>query len=266
MKPVIVSAPFGNYPGIIKKVTGADFTPTMGTFTARPRGMWDKPYGSRLLRILLTLRYSPTFKSWKNKIGLKNPGVRWLQDQVHKGKIDVRDKIVSIYGWDMREWEILARAMNDIRPMYVEVNASCPNVDKPPFTEDLFHMLDHSGLRTIVKLPPVGYRNVARMAWVNGITTFHATNTLPTPKGGLSGKALKPVAMEVVKDLRALYPKATIIGGGGVSTVEDALDFRACGADHVAVGSMLFNPFNWRGLRKIEEALNHGNTLREILA
>lgn len=266
MKPVIVSAPFGNYPNLLRRLTGADFTPTMGTFTANPRGMWDKPYGSRLLRILLTLRYSPTFKSWKNKIGLKNPGVRWLQERVHSKKLAVDDKIVSIFGWDMHEWEILARAMNDIRPMYVEVNASCPNVDKPPFTVELFQMLDSFGLRTIVKLPPVGYRNLAEMAWTSGVRAFHATNTLPTPKGGLSGKALKPVALEVVRDLRMRFPLATIIGGGGISTPDDAMEFQERGANHVAVGSMLFNPFNWRKVRAIQEATTRGNTLMEVLA
>ncbi len=266
MKPVIVSAPFGNYPRLIGRLTGADFTPTMGTFTSQPRGFRTKPYGGRVTRVLLTLRYSPTFKSWKNKIGLKNPGVRWLQDQVHSKKLTVDDKIVSIYGWDMYEWEVLARAMDDIRPLAVEVNASCPNVDKPPFTDELFRMLEHSGLRTVVKLPPVGYRAVLEMAYSNGVRIFHATNTLPTPKGGLSGKALKPVALDVVQDIRNRYPDVTIIGGGGITGPEDALEFQERGANHVAVGSMLFNPLNWGKLRKIEEAVSRGNTLMEILS
>lgn len=266
MKPLIVSAPFGNYPKFLQTVTGADFTPTMGTFTAQPRGFFTKPYGGRITRLLLTLRYSPTFQSWKNKLGLKNPGVRWLQTQVETKKISVHDKIVSIFGWDMHEWEILVRAMADIRPLAVEVNASCPNVDKPPFDPSLFKLLAHTGLKTVVKVPPVGYRGIADMAYNNGVRYFHATNTLPTPKGGLSGKVLKPVALEVVKDIKSRYPDVTVIGGGGISTPEDALAFLERGADHVAIGSMLFNPWNWKKVVKIQEAVDRGGVLKEVLA
>lgn len=266
MKSLIVSAPFGNYPAIIKKLTGADFTPTMGTFTAEPRGFTTKPYGGRLTRILLTLRYSPTFRSWKNKLGLKNPGIKWLQEQVASKKIDVSDKIVSIYGWSTHEWEVLVRAMSHIKPLAVEVNASCPNVDKLPFDSSLYQMLNAAKIKTIVKLPPVGYRNIAEMAYLNGVQTFHATNTLPTPKGGLSGKALLPIALDVVRDLRLRYSAATIIGGGGITEAEDALKFTDRGANHVAIGSMLFNPFNWKNVSNIQEAVSRGAVLSEVLA
>ncbi len=265
MKPLIVSAPFGNYPVIVKKLTGADFTPTMGTFTAMPRGFFVKPYGGRLTRIALTLRYSPTFKSWKNKLGLKNPGVDWLEQRVHEKKIDVSDRIVSIYGWTMPEWERLVGAMARIRPLAVEINASCPNVDKPPFTQDLFKILGRNGLRTIVKLPPTGYRGVLEMAYLAGMRAFHATNTLPTPNGGLSGKALLPVALDVVKDIRTRYPDAIIISGGGITDVDDALKFQERGANHVVVGSMLFNPWNWQKVKQIEDVLVRSNTLVEAL-
>lgn len=266
MKPLIISAPFGNYPYWLASLTGTtEFTPTMGTFTAMPRGFWTKPYGGRLARIILTLRYSPTFQSWKNKLGLKNPGVEWLRQKVHAKKIDVSDRIVSIYGWTMGEWESLVAAMADIKPMAVEVNASCPNVDKPPFTQELFTMLNRLGLRTIVKIPPIGYRSIVEMAISAGITTFHATNTLPTPKGGLSGKALLPVALDVVKDLRLHYPNIVIIGGGGITDVDDALKFLERGANHVAIGSMLFNPFNFKKVKLIQEAVRRNNDLTEVL-
>ena len=268
MHPLIVSAPFGNYHKFLGRVIGTDFTPTLGTFTWERRGFWTKPYGGPLTRLLLTLRYSPTFKSWKNRIGLKNPGIRSLvalPSFSYTPNIKVSDKIISIYGWDMGEWVNLLQVCRDFKPLAVEINASCPNVHKPPFSGELFRLGVQYGLNLIVKLPPVGFQKIAAMAWAEGVRTFHATNTLPTPKGGLSGKALLPVALEAVRQLREAYPEAKIIGGGGITTLEDAQEFRARGANHVAVGSVLFSPWRWREVRKIAGAMTQATTLEDAL-
>lgn len=278
MQPLIVSAPFGNYYRFLGRVIGHDFTPTLGTFTWERRGYWTKPYGGLLTRMLLTLRYSPTFQSWKNRIGLKNPGLRSLvQHQTicsHTGThlgftaregLGLGDKILSIYGWNMEEWNNLLGVCKDLKPLAVEINASCPNVHKPPFSGELFVKAVRTGLPVVVKLPPVGFQKIAAMAWGEGVRTFHATNTLPTPKGGLSGKALLPVALEAVRQLRDAYPDAKIIGGGGITTLEDAQEFRARGANHVAVGSVLFSPWRWRAVKKIALTMAAYRDLEGIL-
>lgn len=278
MHPLVVSAPFGNYHRFLAKVIGPDFTPTLGTFTWEKRGWFTKPFGNPIMRMLLTLRYSPTFKSWKNRIGLKNPGIRSLTKYqvrcgytddhvgfVPKDGLDLSTKIISIYGWNMEEWGNLISVCKDLKPLGIEINASCPNVHKPPFSNSLFAKALQANAEVVVKLPPVGFQKIAAMAWAEGVRTFHATNTLPTPKGGLSGKALLPVALEAVRQLRETYPTATIIGGGGVTTLEDALEFKAKGANRVAVGSVLFTPWRWGAVRKIAAALEQAKTVEDAL-
>ncbi len=265
MENLIVSAPFGNYHRLLRFLTGASFTPTLGTFTAEPRGFWDPPYGGRFLRVAMTLRYSPAFRSWKNKIGLKNPGAEWLQKQVNAQKINVKDKIVSIYGFCDMDWWRLAQVMRDIRPLAVEVNASCPNVNKPPFNPTLLADLHRYGQQVIVKVPPVNYMPIVKMCRAAGVRIFHATNTLPTPRGGLSGKALLPVALDAVRTIRAAYPDVQIIGGGGITCVEDAEKFTESGADKVALGTMLFTPWYWKRVKDIAHTMDRQASLREVL-
>lgn len=252
MKPLVVSCPFGNYYCFLRVVTGADFTPTLGTFTWLPRGFFDKPYGGRFLRVLLSVRYSFMFKSWRNRIGLKNPGIRQLQNKVLRSKkCTVHDKIISIYGWTDREWKNLLESIRKMEPLAVELNLSCPNVKKPPFTSDLFKRAMDTGVKVIGKIPPVNYRHLVEMAYKEGVRTFHATNTLPTPFGGMSGKSLKPIALDAVSYLRDNYPDLYIIGGGGITRKEDAKEFREVGANSVAIGTMLFNPLNWLYVKEL---------------
>lgn len=273
IKQLVVSAPFGNYHRLLRRLTAADFTPTLGTFTWERRGFWTKPYGGPITRLLLSVRYSPLFRSWRNKIGLKNPGINWLLNHTetldNKGSrvpgIYAHDKIVSIYGWTEAEWYNLISACRDIMPLAIEINASCPNVHKPPFTSDIFKTAVNSGLRTIVKLPPIGFQKIAEMAYGSGIRTFHATNTLPTPRGGISGKILLPIALEAVRQLRERYHDVTIIGGGGITSEIDAISFVERGADHVAIGSMLFNPLNWSKVEKIASTILTLTNLKDAL-
>src|SRR5690606_12013187 len=96
----------------------------------------------------------------------------------------------------------------------------------------------------IAKLPPVNYSLLAEQAIAQGVRTFHCCNTLPSPGGGVSGKPLKPVALQCIRDLRARYAslQLTILGGGGITTPADIDDYAAAGADHFAVGTKVMNP------------------------
>lgn len=123
-------------------------------------------------------------------------------------------------------------------------NVSCPNVGHLSVPEDLFEkaVAQLGQGRVIVKLPPVSWWETFQLAVSSGVRTFHATNTLPVPAGGLSGKALKRVAIDAVKRIKDAHPAVTVIGGGGITTPEDVLDFKRAGADHFAVGSAFLNP------------------------
>lgn len=267
MRSVVISAPFGNYGRFLSYLTGTDsFTPTLGTFTWQERGFWTKPYGGRFARLALTLRYNPAYKVWRNRLGLKNPGFPWLADQVINHKLNLAGKIVSIYGFNDLEWCNLRQkmeAMGKACPGFVEINASCPNVSKPPFKQ--YHFDKFGIATTIVKIPPVNYRPIVEMAYAAGVRHFHAVNTLPTPAGGMSGKVLLPLALDAVAAIRKEYPDSVIIGGGGISSVEDAYAFRERGANMVALGSMLFSPRNWSKVKKIVDAMDGYDKLAGVL-
>lgn len=92
-----------------------------------------------------------------------------------------------------------------------------------------------------------------------GIRYFHLCNTLPTPKGGMSGKVLKPYSLQAIEEFRK-WKDVKLIGGGGITSLKDVEDYIQAGADHVSVASMLFNPLNWLKLKNFVEYLEMKNT------
>lgn len=249
LQRLIVSCPFGNYvnvPGV---------SSTLGTFTrfARRTGR-DSQYNERLWwlglgwRLLRTLRYSSTHQGWINQIGLRNPGIDHLSP-AH----GTYDKIVSIHGFNVVDWEYLLRRCVYLRPAAVELNLSCPNVE--PATLELAKQVVRlaacwfrgdnytSATELIVKLPPVNTRAWAlELLSVSPNLILHCCNTLPVPgRGGLSGQY--ELVRMIVENVRRSVPDCVkIIAGGGVRSVAEVLGYREVGADHVAVGSLLFNP------------------------
>jgi len=234
LKRLVISAPFGNY------IQPQGCTPTLGTFTAarRPGRMW---------RIIKTVRYYRRLKAWVNQIGLRNPGMPWLVERVEAGRISVADKIVSIHGFCDEDWIDLLEQIEEIRPLAVELNMSCPNIGEINWPDSLFHRALATTVAVIVKLPPVHYRLMVERALEAGIRAFHCCNTLPVPAGGMSGKPLKPFSIQCIRDVReqlagGLAAELTIIGGGGVTHPGDMDDYEAAGATHFAVGTKVFHP------------------------
>lgn len=236
LKPFVVSAPFGNWFGY------PNATSTLGTYTLNYRG--GRLY--RLWRCLRTLRYSRSASGWVNKLGLPNPGIDSLEE--------ITDQIVSIHGFDREEWIALAEKIRNKPIQTVEFNLSCPNVGHKHAINDVIPAISwllSSGLHIITKLPPVRWMELAEPLHNIGVTTFHCCNTLPTPRGGLSGKSLKPLSLWAVSEIKQKWPDVKVIGGGGVTHQQDVDDYRNAGADHVAIGSVLFNPLNWRRVRRM---------------
>lgn len=272
MKNVIISAPFGNY------LHFANATRTLGTFTLHPRGglLW------RIWRVAWTVRYYPSLGAWRNRLGLPNPGIDslWGHGRAPDPRPDVSDALISVKGMDNHSWCILARKVHGLQPLGLEMNASCPNCPgedvtdyarafaqvrqicnqdggvnagirmghEPPETQPMQPM-PMRPIEVIVKLPPVYYDDLVRRALDAGITVFHCCNTLPVPGGGMSGKPLQPLALRCIEDVRRMADRAGIgvrvIGGGGVTGVEDAARFYAAGATNIAIGSALFLPWRW---------------------
>ena len=234
LRPLIVSAPFGNY------VRPAGATATLGTFT-----LHDRP--GRPWRIVKTVRYYPRLKAWVNRIGLRNPGIDSVVRKAEAGKLDVSDKLISIHGFDEQQWLALLARTAGLRPLGIELNLSCPNVGELSWPRGLFAAaVEAAGpaeTRVVAKLPPVNYVAMADAAWAAGVRAFHACNTLPVPAGGMSGKPLMPLSLRCVAWLRERFgPEATIIGGGGVTRPDDVDAYADAGADRVAIGTKAMNP------------------------
>ena len=248
LQPIIISAPFGNW------IQPKGSTPTLGTFTVENRG----GIPTRLWRMLRTLR--PVFRAgaWLNKMRLPNGGLKSLIKAWVKDQDAYRNCIISIHGFDYEEWDHLISLAYGLRPLAIELNISCPNVEAvtlegvaglAAIVQKHYREVPES-MPIIAKLPPIRWMTYAQPLWDVGVKHFHACNTIWTPGGGMSGKPLMPYSLWAVEELCYVFPGATVIGGGGVTCYNDVLRYRSAGAKHVAVGGHLFNPLTWSKVGK----------------
>lgn len=241
MHRLVISAPFGNYLKFHRT------TPTWGSYTVMPRG----GFWRRVWKVLTTVRYDPATGAWYNRLGLPNPGLGAVR-RVPAGVI------LSLYGFARLEWVVMLERAWDVGARVVELNLSCPNVayswESPPSRADLAGFPG----TVIAKLSPVGYRKVGEALYARGVRHFHLCNTMPAgDRGGQSGKPLTRYALDAVRWFRTM-PGVELIGGGGVTGLDDVKRFVDAGADRVSVGSMLFNPLNWFKIRGFVDYLDGG--------
>jgi len=248
LEPTVIAAPFGNY------IQPEGATATLGTFTAERRP-------GRIKQVIKTVRYYPRLKAWVNRIGLRNPGMPWLVERAKASKVQVADKLVSIHGFDREQWVSLIEQAAQLQPLGIELNMSCPNVGEVDWPSDLFTCAVRSGAPIVVKLPPINYEAMLEQALDAGVRTYHCCNTLPVPAGGMSGAPLKPLSLRCIRALRsgAHGDKLTIVGGGGIRTVQDIDDYRAAGADHVSLGTVTMNPLLLVTHKRIRPLLDHAH-------
>jgi dihydroorotate dehydrogenase (NAD+) catalytic subunit len=214
-----------------------------------------------------------------NSIGLQNPGIdRFLSELLPVMRRYGAPVIVNIAGASADEYVELARRLDGVPGVAaLELNLSCPNVREggisfsaapAPCEATVAKVRAASRLPLIAKLTPnVGdIAAVARAAEAGGADGISAINTLlamavdwrrrraviSTRTGGLSGPAVKPVALRMVHDI-ARAVKIPVIGIGGIMTAEDALEFLCAGARAVQVGTATYvDPF---AIPKMIEAL-----------
>jgi dihydroorotate dehydrogenase (NAD+) catalytic subunit len=205
------------------------------------------------------VRIAETDVGMLNSIGLANPGIdRFVTRNLPQlGKLGV-PVWASVGGFEADDYaEICSRLDDHAEVSAIELNVSCPNVEAP--VESTTQIVAAARLATRKPLwaklspavPDVG--EVAKAAQAAGADGLSLVNTLRGLKldartlrpvlgpgqGGLSGPALKPIALAAV----ATCYRATempIVGMGGIQTGLDALEFVAAGAQHVAVGTVLF--------------------------
>lgn len=214
-------------------------------------------------------RICETASGMLNSIGLENKGVEnFLEEDLPFLKRFKTPVIVSIGGETIGEYLELAKILNKIDNVHgLEVNISCPNVEyggieigrDPQLASKLTGSIKNlSGVPVIFKLTPQvsDIAKIARSVEEAGADAISLINTIPAMAinietfqsklggltGGLSGPAIKPIALRMVWEVFQAV-QIPLIGMGGISNAEDALEFIIAGATAVAVGTANFvNP------------------------
>ncbi len=212
-----------------------------------------------------TPRVAETYGGMLNAIGLQNPGIDTFIDRDLKFLEDFDTKvIVNVCGKTEEEYIGVVERLGDTNADMLEINVSCPNVKEGAIAfgqnpEALSHITREIKKKAkqpvIMKLSP-NVTNIALMAKVceeagadavsliNTITGMkidvrRRTFVLANKTGGLSGPAIKPVAVRMVYQAASAV-SIPVIGMGGIRTAEDALEFIMAGASAVAVGAANF--------------------------
>lgn len=215
-----------------------------------------------------TPRIAETHSGMLNAIGLQNPGIDVFceRDLPFLQNYDTKI-IVNVCGKTMEEYcEVVERLASE-KVDLLEINISCPNVKEggiafgqnPKAVEEITKEIKkHAAQPVIMKLSPnvTDITETARAAEAGGADALSLINTLTGMKidihkrafalanktGGMSGPAVKPVALRMVyQTVNAV--KVPVIGMGGITTAEDAIEFILAGASAVSVGTAnFFNP------------------------
>ena len=219
-----------------------------------------------------TPRMAETPSGMLNSIGLQGPGIEaflandipWLVEQSSR-------IVISIAGETIEEYATLARKVRSVAGISaIEVNISCPNVEN----RGLVFACDPDASRRVIdgvrktiggelpiiaKLSPdvTNLPEIAKGVVESGADALALINTvlgmvinletmrphLGGKTGGLSGPAIKPVAVRAIYQVHAALPEVPILGMGGVSSGRDALELILAGASGVSVGTASFgNP------------------------
>ena len=216
-----------------------------------------------------TPRIVETASGMLNAIGLQNPGVEVFckRDLQFLKQYDTK-VIVNVCGHTTEEYLAVVDRLADEPVDLLEINISCPNVKEggiafgqdPKAVEAITRAVkSHAKQPVIMKLSPnvTDITVMARAAEAGGADALSLINTLTGMKidverqtfalanktGGLSGPAIKPVAVRMVYQV-ARAVSIPIIGMGGIACAADALEFLLAGATAVSVGTAnFFNPY-----------------------
>jgi dihydroorotate dehydrogenase (NAD+) catalytic subunit len=209
------------------------------------------------------VRIAETEAGMLNSIGLANPGREGFLRQTLPGLASCGVPIwVSVGGFAAREYADTCAALDECDDVaVVELNLSCPNVEEAPETAEAIVLAcsEATGKPLYAKLSPANWNiaESARAVQAAGADGLSLVNTihglaldertlapiLGRASGGYSGPALKPIALAAVYTCwRATH--MPIVGMGGVMNGRDVLEFVACGASDVALGTVLFADSN----------------------
>lgn len=200
-----------------------------------------------------------------NAVGLQGPGVEaWRRDELPALRATGATVVASIWGRSVADYAAAAEQLAGADVVAVEVNLSCPNLEgrrgifahDPALSAEVIAATAVAGVPRWAKLSPNTDRVVEVAAAVHdaGAEAVTLVNTLlgmvidPRTRkpalgaggGGLSGKAIHPVAVRTVFDVHAALPDLPIVGAGGIATGWDAIELVLAGASAVEVGTATF--------------------------
>ena len=217
-----------------------------------------------------TPRVAEVYGGMLNAIGLQNPGIDVFikRDIPFLKRYDTRI-IVNVCGKSVEDYvEVVERLGDEPAVSMLEINVSCPNVKEGAIafgqrTDALFNITSelkrHAKQPIIMKLSPnvTDIAEMAKAAEAAGADALSLINTITGMKidihkrkfalanrtGGMSGPAIKPIAVRMVYQA-AHAVEIPVIGMGGIANGEDAIEFILAGASAVSVGAMNFvNPY-----------------------
>jgi dihydroorotate dehydrogenase (NAD+) catalytic subunit len=204
-----------------------------------------------------------------NSIGLQNPGIDYfIKEELTYLKEKNATIILNVVGESMEDYLAVIDKIKDKKEITaIELNLSCPNVDggldfsqDPTKTSQLVSEVKKlTSIPVWAKLSPnvTDITLIAKACIDSGVEGLTLINTviglaldkktlkpvLPRATGGYSGPAIKPIALRMVYQTHKKFPNTPIIGIGGIHTTQDAIEFLACGASAIQIGTASFkNP------------------------
>lgn len=244
----ILGVSFSSMKRVINAGAGAVTTKSIGP---RPRKGYKNP---SIIEI-----YPGTFM---NSVGLGNPGIDEFILEIKEIKENNIPLIVSVFGDTKEVYLEVATKAEKAGADAIEINISCPHaevtsigIDKDLTYKIVKYIKEHLSKPLFVKLNPnvTNIGEIALAAEKGGADGVVAINTLTALKidvntkrpilshgsGGLSGKAIHPIAIKKVYDLYKIL-KIPIIGCGGIDSWEDVIEFFLAGASAVQIGTALY--------------------------
>ena len=241
--------------------------PASGTLTKEALGEVEGVYGAMLPKTTTPTpragnpppRVAETYAGMVNSIGLQNPGVERFLENLDAFDIGL-PLFVSAAGNTVEEFGALCERLGaDERISAIELNLSCPNVEcggltfcaGPASVEEVVAVCRRAtGKPIFAKLTFEGVVENARAAESAGANALTIMNTIPAltidahrrealVRGGLSGPAIKPVALRAVYDVSGAV-EVPVIGSGGVTSGIDVAEFMLAGATAVQIGTASF--------------------------
>ena len=198
-----------------------------------------------------------------NAMGLPNPGISHFKEEMNQLKTIRGPIIVSIFGSTTKEFIKVAKIAEEIEADAIELNVSCPHIkkagaaigsDKLLLKEIVKNIKKAIDLPIIVKLTPnvTNIQEIAKTVEEAGADAITAINTvkamvidtetcrpiLANKFGGLSGPAIKPIAVRCIYDIYSSV-NIPIIGCGGISNWQDTIEFMLAGASAVQIGTAI---------------------------